>query len=61
MNGEGFRSASFCSGGQCVQVAPLGDGAQVRDSKRPDLEPLTFTAEEWREFLRGVRANEFDL
>jgi hypothetical protein len=44
-----------------VEVASSGDGAQVRDSKRPDLEPFSFTADEWREFVRGVKAGEFDL
>ena len=50
----------------CVEVANIraeGDpglvGVLVRDSKNPAREPLVFTAEEWRDFVQGVKAGEF--
>lgn len=75
--GAGWTQSSFCSGGQCVQVAyrratTCGSGtcvevAQVdasvlvRDSKHPDGPVLRFSIEEWEAFLLGVEAGEFDL
>lgn len=33
----------------------------VRSSSDPDATPLVFTASEWWDFLRGVKAGEFDV
>ena len=45
----------------CVAVAALPDGGvAVRDTTTADGPVLTFTAEEWDAFLRGVEAGEFD-
>jgi hypothetical protein len=41
-------------------VARLGDVFAVRDSKEPTGPILTFAAREWRAFVDGVRAGEFD-
>jgi hypothetical protein len=49
------------SGSGCVGVAALPDGGvAVRDTKTADGPVLTFTADEWDAFLRGVAAGEFD-
>jgi hypothetical protein len=50
------------SGGsdQCVEVARLRDRVLVRDSKDPAGPVLTFNPGEWRAFLAGVNAGEFD-
>ncbi len=55
-------SYSNGSGGNCTEVAELPDGSRaVRDSKDHGRGPmLIFTAAEWRAFLLGVRAGEFD-
>ncbi|GAA4511338.1 DUF397 domain-containing protein [Nonomuraea ferruginea] len=54
-------SRSGDSGGQCVEVASNLPGVvAVRDSKNPDGPKLTFTPAEWKAFLSGVRAGEFD-
>lgn len=62
LTGAAWRKSSFSgSGNACVEVADLGSGRAVRDSK--DLSggtPLTFTADEWSAFIAGVRAGEFD-
>jgi hypothetical protein len=57
-----FRTSSFCTGGGCVAVGrtPEGDVA-LRDSKEQDGPVLRFTRDEWRAFLAGARAGEFDL
>jgi hypothetical protein len=33
----------------------------VRDSNFPAVSIIRFTHEEWREFVKGVKAGEFDL
>ncbi|MDH6625277.1 hypothetical protein M2271_003088 [Streptomyces sp. LBL] len=45
--------------GNCVEVANLpGGGKAVRDSKRPEVEPLRYTASEWAAFREGVISGE---
>ena len=57
-----YRRSSFCSGGSCVEVAPLADGGvALRDSKDADSPEHRYTAEEWRAFIQGVKAGEFDF
>jgi predicted secreted Zn-dependent protease len=57
----GWRRASRCSNSGCVEVAMNGDEITVRDAKRADSPVLTYSREEWRVFLAGVKAGEFDL
>jgi hypothetical protein len=62
-NAEWHKSSfSGSNGGGCVEVArnQLGVVA-VRDSKDREGPALVFTPDEWRAFLDGVRAAEFDL
>jgi hypothetical protein len=42
-----------------VEVAALAGEVAVRSSRSPDV-VLTFTKTEWREFLRGAKAGDFD-
>lgn len=45
----------------CVEVAELPEGGMaVRDSKRPELGYLSFTAGEWDAFVKGAKDGEFD-
>lgn len=55
-----WRKASASGGeGNCVEVADLpGGGKAVRDSKRPEAEPLRYTASEWAAFRAGVISGE---
>jgi len=48
-----------CATGECVEFATLADGVAVRNSRQPEL-VLTFTRAEWREFLNGARAGDYD-
>jgi Domain of unknown function (DUF397) len=50
-------SYSGGSGGNCVEIATLPGGDRaVRDSKDPEGPVLRFTADEWRVFIRSVKA-----
>lgn len=57
-----FCVSSFCSFGNCVEVGQTPDGAVVvRDTKDRGQQALSFTDEEWRAFVAGVKAGEFDF
>jgi Domain of unknown function (DUF397) len=45
----------------CVEVGLAGDQVAVRNSRRPDVEPMVFTKAEWLAFLDGAGNGEFDL
>lgn len=54
-------SRSNGSGGNnCVEVRENGNVVTVRNSKHPDGVHINFTDSEWRAFLAGVKAGEFD-
>lgn len=65
MDGEvaTWRRSSYCSGAAstCVEVAIGTQTVTVRDSKVVASPILRFTIEEWRAFVRGVRAGEFEV
>jgi uncharacterized protein DUF397 len=47
------------TGGNCVEVARLGDGqVAVRDSRHPSGPALVFTAAEWNAFIGGARDSD---
>ncbi|WP_078891405.1 DUF397 domain-containing protein [Streptomyces sp. NRRL S-350] len=56
------RTSSFSqNNGNCVEVASFPEGGRVlTDSKRPDRNDLRFTPAEWKAFIAGVKAGEFD-
>jgi Domain of unknown function (DUF397) len=54
-----WRKASFCAGGECVEVAASADLVFLRNSTAPH-EVVRYSPREWQAFLRGVRAGEFD-
>jgi hypothetical protein len=58
-----WRKSTFSGGsGSCVEVARNLPGiVAVRDSKDREGPALVFTRDDWRTFLNGVRADEFDL
>lgn len=62
---ENFKKSSFSYDPPkiqtCVEVAAGEDRVTVRDSKNPDGPRLNFTHAEWRAFIRGVKAEEFDV
>ncbi len=57
----GWRKAQASkANGNCVELAPLDDGAAVRDSKDPEGPMLKFDAEAWAWFKMGFTAGDFD-
>jgi hypothetical protein len=63
LSGARWRKSSYSggNGGNCVEVADLGNGHRaVRDSKDSDGPALIFTPGEWAAFTAGVRDGEFD-
>jgi Domain of unknown function (DUF397) len=56
-----FISSYSANGSTCVEIATNLPGVvAVRDSKDPDGLALTFSAAEWRAFIQGAKAGEFD-
>ncbi|WP_063131156.1 DUF397 domain-containing protein [Nocardia fusca] len=49
-----FKSSYSQHGGECVEVAHLGDAVGVRDSKNATGPVLVFTPEEWHGFLHRI-------
>jgi Domain of unknown function (DUF397) len=57
-----FKKSSFSGTvGSCVEVAKVGNGVVVRDSKNPAGPMLWFSTLEWTAFLYGVLVGEFGL
>ena len=50
-----------CANGACIEVAKVADRFLIRDSKKPDVEPLSFTEDEWAAFVRGVKDGVFQF
>lgn len=55
-----FKASSMCVIGACVEISTDKSEVCVRHSKHPE-QVLTFSAEEWRAFIAGVKNGEFDL
>jgi uncharacterized protein DUF397 len=45
----------------CVEFSTVGEVVALRDSKDTSGPALTFTRDEWKAFVSGVKDNEFDL
>jgi hypothetical protein len=55
------KSSRSQSNGQCVEVADnLPDIVGLRDSKDPSGPILALARDQWRSFLGGVKAGDFD-
>jgi hypothetical protein len=56
-----WRKSTYSANNGCVEIAFIdGAGVAVRDSKDRSGSVLIFQGHEWRAFLNGVRAGEFD-
>jgi predicted secreted Zn-dependent protease len=55
-----WRTSGRCGTGACVEVAQDVKAIYLRDSKDPAA-LLAFSHEEWKSFVAGVKAGEFDL
>jgi hypothetical protein len=53
---------SGSNGGNCVEVAANLPGViAIRDSKDPHGSTLVCTRQDWRAFISGAKAGQFDL
>lgn len=60
--GKDFRKSSRSSGnGNCTEVAIEGGVVMVRNSKNPNAGTTFLNPQAWREFILGVKDNEFQL
>jgi hypothetical protein len=55
-----WRKASLCGGGECIEFAELNGMVVMRDSKDPRGGLLRYSADEFRSFVLGIKAGEFD-
>lgn len=56
-----YHVSSFSGGGDCVAVAKLPSGGYAVRHSQTSAPPIIFTIGEWKAFLTGVRASEFDF
>jgi Domain of unknown function (DUF397) len=63
INDADFRVSSLCatSRASCVSVAVGTEAVFLRDTKDNSKTTLSFTPQEWRDFVFAVKNNEFDL
>ena len=55
-----IKSSYSYACGNCVEVQREGSSVSVRDCKDPSGPVLTFTLDQWKAFIAGCRASEFD-
>lgn len=49
-----WTRSTYCSGGQCVEVAAVDGRIWIRDSKNPAQDPIRLTREQWAAFTDGL-------
>jgi hypothetical protein len=61
--GAEWRKSSFSGGSDdnCLEVAFVGTSIATRDSKDPARSTQVYDRGEWKAFLAGVKAGEFDV
>jgi len=56
-----WRKSSKCANSECIEIARVERGMiLLRDSKSPQTPPFRYTTEEFRAFIDGAKAGEFD-
>ena len=50
-----WHKASFCQGGECVEISKQDDQIVLRNSRRP-RRVVRYTPQEWDAFTAGLRA-----
>lgn len=61
---DGWKKSTFSGPNcdNCVEVAPFpGSGVALRSSRDESAPGLLFDTDEWRAFVAGVKAGEFDI
>ncbi|MGK8490375.1 DUF397 domain-containing protein [Nocardia asiatica] len=60
-NASWVKSSYSSADRDCVEVAFLGEGVGVRDSKNPTGPALVFTPSEWDSFTAHIISSALDL
>lgn len=55
-----WRTALNCNGGACIQVAAHEQAVLIGNSRKPRGPVLSYSHEEWQEFVAGVKQGDFD-
>ena len=55
-----WRISRTCDSGACVGVARRGEHILIGNTNDPNAPVNEFTAEEWRQFIAGVKLGDFD-
>jgi hypothetical protein len=55
-----WRRPSYCSSGECAEIATLDGMIAVRSSMAPST-VVRYTADEWKALVIAIKAGEFDL
>jgi hypothetical protein len=55
-----WRRASLCQSGECVEIGELNGMIVMRDFKDPGGSMLHYTTEQFRFFVRPIKAGEYD-
>ena len=55
-----FRTASFCGGGECIQVAQRDGMIVLRDSTQPYGAMLHYAVGDWSSFVRNIKSGGLD-
>ena len=55
-----WRVSRTCDAGACIKVARKGESVLIGNTSSPDGPFGEFTADEWRQFLAGVKLGDFD-
>jgi len=55
-----FRRASFCAGGECIEVAQRDSIITLRDSTQPQGSMLNYASADWGSFVRRIKAGKLD-
>jgi len=55
-----WRRSQRCGNSGCVEIARIADGIGLRDSAAPDGPVLVVPPDDFRAFVDGVKAGQFD-
>ena len=58
--GVAWRVSRACESGGCVGVARQGDSVVIGNTNHPERPVSSFTLQEWRDFIIGIKLGDFD-
>jgi uncharacterized protein DUF397 len=62
LTGAAWRKSSYSgAGNDCVELVVAGNGAAVRDSKKPDAGQVVFSGADFSTFVGILKDGRYDL